>query len=204
MRPAALVAVCNEIVHGARTRIVECGSGLSTVVLARLLRERGDGALVALEHDRHWAALVEEQLRKEDLGEIARVHYAPLGGEPPWYDLHDGDRLPGRGRPPDRRRTAGLRSRARHPPGPGASLVWRSTRRRGHGDPRRRRARRRARGPLAAGRGRATGASRSTRSPARPSAKGTPSDLRGDDRPRGRPGARPWPRWGRTASRTAR
>jgi hypothetical protein len=31
MRPAGLVAVCNEIVHGARTRIVECGSGVSTV-----------------------------------------------------------------------------------------------------------------------------------------------------------------------------
>ena len=94
MRPAALVAVCNEIVHGARTRIVECGSGVSTVVLARLLRERGEGELVALEHDRHWAALVEEQLRREDLGAIARVLYAPLRGEPPWYDLHDSDRLP--------------------------------------------------------------------------------------------------------------
>ncbi len=44
MRPAALVAVCNEVVHRARTRIVECGSGMSTVVLARLLRERGEGA----------------------------------------------------------------------------------------------------------------------------------------------------------------
>jgi hypothetical protein len=94
MRPAALVTVCNEIVHGARTRIVECGSGMSTVVLARLLRERGEGGLVALEHDNHWAALVEEQLRREDLSGIARVHYAPLGGEPPWYDLHDSDRLP--------------------------------------------------------------------------------------------------------------
>jgi predicted O-methyltransferase YrrM len=94
MRPAALVAVCNEIVHGARTRIVECGSGMSTVVLARLLRERGAGGLVALEHDNHWAALVEEQLRTEDLSGIARVHYAPLGGQPPWYDLHDSDRLP--------------------------------------------------------------------------------------------------------------
>ena len=67
MRPAGLVAVCNEIVHGARTRIVECGSGVSTVVLARLLRERHAGALVALEHDRHWAALVRDHLRREAL-----------------------------------------------------------------------------------------------------------------------------------------
>src|SRR4051794_39372250 len=85
MRPAGLVAVCNEIVHGARTRIVECGSGVSTVVLTRLLRERGTGRLLALEHDGHWAALVNEQLRREALDDIARVVHAPLEGEPPWY-----------------------------------------------------------------------------------------------------------------------
>lgn len=85
MRPAGLVAVCNEIVHGARTRIVECGSGVSTVVLARLLREREAGRLLALEHDGHWAALVNEQLRRETLDGIARVLHAPLEGEPPWY-----------------------------------------------------------------------------------------------------------------------
>jgi predicted O-methyltransferase YrrM len=85
MRSAGLVAVCNEIVHGVRTRIVECGSGVSTVVLARLLRERGAGRLVALEHDRHSAAFVHQQLRREALDGIARVLDAPLEGEPPWY-----------------------------------------------------------------------------------------------------------------------
>ena len=80
MRPAGLVAVCNEIVHGARTRIVECGSGVSTVMLARLLRERDAGALVALEHDRHWAALVQDHLRREALDTIARVVHSPLRG----------------------------------------------------------------------------------------------------------------------------
>jgi hypothetical protein len=85
MRPAGLVVVCNEIVHGARTGIVECGSGVSTVLLTRLLRERGAGILVALEHDRHWAALVQDHLRRESLDAIGRVMYAPLGGDPVWY-----------------------------------------------------------------------------------------------------------------------
>jgi Methyltransferase domain len=85
MRPAGLVAVCNEIVHGARTRIVECGSGVSTVVLARLLRERGAGRLVALENDHHWATLIRGQLLREALDGIARVLDAPLDGHPPWY-----------------------------------------------------------------------------------------------------------------------
>jgi hypothetical protein len=94
MRPAGLVAVCNEIIHGARTRIVECGSGVSTVVLARLLRERDGGRVVALEHDHHWAALVQDHLRRETLDAIARVLHAPLQGEPPWYELAVLDEVP--------------------------------------------------------------------------------------------------------------
>lgn len=86
MRPAGLVVVCNEIVHQNRTRIVECGSGVSTVVLARLLRQRSGGAsVVALEHDARWATLVTDMLRRESLTDIARVVHAPLQNDPPWY-----------------------------------------------------------------------------------------------------------------------
>jgi predicted O-methyltransferase YrrM len=85
MRPAGLVVVCNEVVHGTRTRVVECGSGASTVLLARLLRERGAGSVVAVEHDGAWAARVDDLLRREQLGDVARVVHAPLRGDPPWY-----------------------------------------------------------------------------------------------------------------------
>jgi hypothetical protein len=94
MRPAAMVEVCNEIVHGARSRVVECGSGASTVLLARLLRGRGGGRLTAIEHDRHWAALVAEQLRREGLESIAQVLHAPLDGEPEWYAAAELDPIP--------------------------------------------------------------------------------------------------------------
>ncbi|HEY4095689.1 MAG TPA: class I SAM-dependent methyltransferase [Baekduia sp.] len=85
MRPAGLVMVCNDIVFGDRTRIVECGSGVSTIVLARLLRERGAGSVVALEHDGAWAARVSDLLRREKLQPFARVVHAPLEGDPLWY-----------------------------------------------------------------------------------------------------------------------
>jgi hypothetical protein len=86
MRPAGLVHVCNDIVHRGRTRIVECGSGVSTVVLARLLRQRGGGAtVVALEHDAQWATVVTDMLRRESLADVARIVYAPLEDDPPWY-----------------------------------------------------------------------------------------------------------------------
>jgi hypothetical protein len=85
MRPAGLVEVCNEVVHGNRTRIVECGCGASTILLARLLRERQAGVLTSLEHDPHWAAVVQDQLRRESLDRNVRVVHAPLEGDPPWY-----------------------------------------------------------------------------------------------------------------------
>lgn len=94
MRPTGLVVLCNEIVHRARTRVVECGSGVSTIILARLLRERRAGTLVAVEHDTAWAALVGDLLHREELDDVARVIHAPLQGDPPWYTRAALDALP--------------------------------------------------------------------------------------------------------------
>lgn len=77
MRPSGLLAVLNEVVLGSRERILECGSGISTIYLARLLAERG-GVVLSLEHDPDWAGFVEEALEAEGLGERARVVLAPL------------------------------------------------------------------------------------------------------------------------------
>lgn len=81
LRPAALVAVCNEIALGDRRQVVELGAGVSTVVLARLLRERG-GRLTSLEHDSQWARVVRSQLAREDLTGVARLIEAPLEPHP--------------------------------------------------------------------------------------------------------------------------
>ncbi len=83
MRASALVHLCNLVVHRRPATLVECGSGVSTVVLARLLAERGTGRLTALEHDPAWAQEVEQSLAREGLGELARVVRAPL--EQGWY-----------------------------------------------------------------------------------------------------------------------
>lgn len=83
MRSSGLVCVCNHIVHRAPAQVVECGAGASTVLLARLLDQRGAGRLTALEHDPGWAARVTDQLRREGLDAVARVVLAPLEGG--WY-----------------------------------------------------------------------------------------------------------------------
>ena len=95
MRPAGLVLVCNDVVLNERRRIVELGSGVSTVLLARLLAQRRTtGArLAAIEHDARWARWLTGQLAREGTGDDVVVVEAPLVlGHPAadeqlgWYD----------------------------------------------------------------------------------------------------------------------
>src|SRR5262245_60821238 len=78
MRPGGLVAVVNDIVIHARAHVVECGSGISTFYIARLLKERGVGHIHTIEHDEPWTNLLVKALEKEGLSEQATVVYAPL------------------------------------------------------------------------------------------------------------------------------
>ena len=81
MTPAGLAAVCAEMAGRHRRRIVECGSGFSTLVLARRLHTRG-GRLVSLEHDPTWATRVRSELAAAGLTETAHVALAPLEPHP--------------------------------------------------------------------------------------------------------------------------
>jgi predicted O-methyltransferase YrrM len=102
MSPAGLAAICNEIALASRRQLVELGCGVSTVVLARLLRQL-DGRLAAVEHDPAWAGLVRSQLQREALDAVATVVEAPLRPHPlgrggaPWYSESALDGLPAAG-----------------------------------------------------------------------------------------------------------
>jgi predicted O-methyltransferase YrrM len=90
LRPAALAVICDEIVLADRREVVELGAGISTVLLARLLRER-EGRITSVEHDPAFAAFVRGQLAREGLTDVARLVEAPLERHPlalddaPWY-----------------------------------------------------------------------------------------------------------------------
>jgi len=85
-----LRAVLAAVDAGART-VAECGSGRSTVFLARRLRELGEGSVHSLEHDAGWAERTRGWLATEGL-QRAKVITAPLvahplaGPGPGWYD----------------------------------------------------------------------------------------------------------------------
>lgn len=92
MRPSGLLTVLGEVWFRAAPNVLELGSGVSTLVVARLLRELGAGSLVAVEHDPMWAGRIGAQLRREGLNDVASVTLAPLRPHPEswdgtgWYD----------------------------------------------------------------------------------------------------------------------
>jgi len=76
----------------ARPRcVVECSSGVSTIVLARCMQLTGDGHVHSLEHDTEFAEETRRALRAEALESFATVHHAPLremdlpGWRGKWY-----------------------------------------------------------------------------------------------------------------------
>ncbi|MEU6248325.1 class I SAM-dependent methyltransferase [Glycomyces sp. NPDC047010] len=81
-----------QVVEHGRTRVLECGSGSTTVVLAYALRSLGRGHVHSLEHDPRFAELTRTMLKERGLDEWATVVDAPLaeveiGGAPwRWYD----------------------------------------------------------------------------------------------------------------------
>lgn len=91
--PRALTDVLVTIQRSLATSIVECGSGVSTLHIARLLRALGRGHLTSLEQDPDWAAFVREILKQNQLDTWATVVEAPLVEQTylehtiEWYDV---------------------------------------------------------------------------------------------------------------------
>lgn len=85
MKPAGVLAVLNEVAFAEPALVVECGAGVSTLFVARLLRQRGRGRLVTVEHEAAWADWIARTLRGEGLEGVAGVVHAPLA-EDGWYE----------------------------------------------------------------------------------------------------------------------
>ncbi|HEX2114952.1 MAG TPA: class I SAM-dependent methyltransferase, partial [Alphaproteobacteria bacterium] len=58
--------------------VVECGSGVTTLVLARCMQLNGSGRVVSLDHDARFAEETRRNLDRHGLSDWAEVVYAPL------------------------------------------------------------------------------------------------------------------------------
>lgn len=73
--------------------IVECGSGASTVLLARCCQLNHHGRVVSLEHEAEYAAATRQAIANQGLQDYAQVLHAPLvpyslhGENHDWYSL---------------------------------------------------------------------------------------------------------------------
>lgn len=94
MRPSAVTTILNDVVINRRATIVECGGGVSTIYLARLLKALGVGHLHTIEDDAGWASQLRDLLSQDQLDRRVTVTEAPLapcqlhGYEQPWYSEH--------------------------------------------------------------------------------------------------------------------
>jgi predicted O-methyltransferase YrrM len=95
---ADLLVLLHQLVRDERPhRVLECGSGVSTLILAYALRDIDGAVLVTLEHDHRYVASTRELLRRHGLSDAVELRLAPLvpvetptEGER-WYDP---DQLP--------------------------------------------------------------------------------------------------------------
>jgi predicted O-methyltransferase YrrM len=90
--PDILLMLARHCRRTAPDVIVECGSGVSTVVLARCLQLNGGGLVYSLDADARFAEETRRELDRRGLGSFAVVLDAPLtrhtvnGETVQWYD----------------------------------------------------------------------------------------------------------------------
>ncbi len=88
------LALIQHMISSLKMRsVLELGSGLSTVLLAKYFGRMSDGRILSFDDDERWAALTRATLEQEGLASIAQVRVARLveieagGRRAPWYDL---------------------------------------------------------------------------------------------------------------------
>ncbi len=77
IRPSAMVQILNEIIVNNRNTIVEFGCGITTVYIAKILKQYG-GHLYSVEDNAEWIEIVRTMLKHNDLLDMVTFIHAPL------------------------------------------------------------------------------------------------------------------------------
>jgi len=68
IHPTALLYLLNDITIHQRKHIVECGSGISTIYIASLIRNlKKDVTFQTIDHNEHWLSIMRDHLEEHDL-----------------------------------------------------------------------------------------------------------------------------------------
>lgn len=93
LRPICISYILNEIIINQRKNILEFGSGLSTILIARLLKKNNlEAQIITIEHNNEWANIIHEYLVNENLLKYVTIIRTDLKeietplGNVNWYD----------------------------------------------------------------------------------------------------------------------
>lgn len=94
LRPYCIAQIINDITINNRSQIIEFGSGLSTILIARLIKKNNLKAeFLSVDHNKDWVSTLSKILEREGLADIVNLCYAPLKEcelaieNASWYDL---------------------------------------------------------------------------------------------------------------------
>ena len=95
--PETLALIQHTMSSFSAPRVLELGSGVSTLLIANSFRRAGEGHILSFDDDERWASLTNSNLKRENLDAFAEVRLAPMvditsgGRRASWYDLADLD-----------------------------------------------------------------------------------------------------------------
>ena len=90
LNPNTILHLINEIQINSRRNIVEFGSGISTIILGKFIRDNNiEAKIVSIEDDKDWYNYIKSELIKYDLEKIVSLHHCPLqdvNNKTAWYN----------------------------------------------------------------------------------------------------------------------
>lgn len=86
--PEFYVHICNDIIINQKHSIVEFGSGITTILMARLLaRNDLDAKIISIDHDETWQKIVHHCCKADNIAQYIQFICSPIveEGQYSWY-----------------------------------------------------------------------------------------------------------------------
>lgn len=94
LRPFCLNHIINDVLVNNRKNIIEFGSGISSILIGRLIKNNNlNATLISIEHDLKWRNVLRGYLNTEKLEDVVEVLHLPLMNcklsieNNDWYDI---------------------------------------------------------------------------------------------------------------------
>lgn len=80
IRPVVLQKIINDIILNNRKTIVECGSGISTLYIAKILKSNSaeNGMIYSIDHDEEWIKILQKYIYDLEIDSNVKLIHAPL------------------------------------------------------------------------------------------------------------------------------